>query len=394
MNLEQKLEQRFADIVAWRRHLHMHPELSYREQETARFVAEHLIAMGIETRSGVGGYGVVGKLRGGLPGPTVALRADMDALPIQDEKRVEYASQVPGVMHACGHDAHTASLLGVASLLSDCREELRGDVVFLFQPAEEVCPGGARAMIADGALEGVDVVYGVHLWTPFPVGGIYTGAGPIMAAPDEFVIRITGKGGHGALPHETVDSIVVGAHLIVNLQTIASRSINPADPCVVSVGSLHAGTSFNVIAETCVISGTVRTFLPEVKRRVKQRIEEIAAHTCATFGATCELEYVDGYPAVVNDAGEAQRGLRVAERLFGVEHAKPLPLIMAGEDFSYYLQEVPGCFLFVGAGNPDKGADAPHHHPKFDIDEDAMKRSVLLLAGLCLDYQNEAAANA
>ncbi|MBO9609104.1 MAG: amidohydrolase [Paenibacillaceae bacterium] len=394
MELGKQAETIFPDMVVWRRHLHMNPELSYREEKTSRFVADVLESIGIEVRTGVGGYGIVGLLRGGKPGPTVALRADMDALPIQDEKTVPYKSQVPGVMHACGHDGHTAALLGAARLLAGGKDEMQGNAVFLFQPAEEVCPGGAKAMIADGALDGVDVVYGVHLWTPFAAGGIHTAAGPVMAAPDEFVIRIKGKGGHGALPHQTVDSIVVGAHMIVNLQTIVSRSVNPADPCVVSIGMLHAGTGFNVISETCVLSGTVRTFDPDVKRLIRGRIEAIAETTCAMFGAACDIDYIDGYPAVVNDANEARRCMDVAANLFGEASVRPLPLIMAGEDFAYYLQIKPGCFIFVGAGNEEKGATAPHHHPQFDIDEDAMKQSAALLAGLCLDYQASHAAAA
>jgi amidohydrolase len=380
------LQSLFPDMVKWRRHLHRHPELSYEEKRTSVFVEELLGQWGIEVRTGVGGYGIVGTVRGAKPGPTVALRADMDALPIQDEKTCEYASTVPGVMHACGHDAHTSSLLGVAKLFADRRGELAGNIKLLFQPAEEVSPGGAAPMIADGALEGVDAVYGVHLWTPFPAGSVYSAAGPIMAAADEYVIQIKGKGGHGGLPHETVDSILVGAHLIVNLQTIVSRSIDPVEPCVVSVGKIQAGNSFNVIAESCYINGTVRSFDMRVRDRIVERMKQICARTGEMFGADIQLDYKIGYPPVVNDSAETERFFRVAASLFGPERAVRSPLIMAGEDFSYYLHRVPGCFMFVGAGNAEAGIVSPHHHPQFDIDETAMLQSAALLASMAEDY--------
>lgn len=385
-SLSEKLQSMFADMVAWRRHLHRHPELSYEEKRTSVFVADLLKQWGVEVRANVGGYGVVGTVYGAKPGPTVALRADMDALPIQDEKTCEYASTVPGVMHACGHDAHTAALLGVAKLFAEKRGELAGTIKLLFQPAEELSPGGAAPMIADGALEGVDAVYGVHLWTPFPAGKVYSAAGPVMAAADEFVIQIKGKGGHGGLPHETVDSIMVGAHLIVSLQTIVSRSIDPVEPCVVSVGKIQAGNGFNVIAESCSITGTVRSFDMRVRDRIVERMEQICARTGEMYGADIQLDYKVGYPPVVNDEAETERFFRVASHLFGADRAVRSPLIMAGEDFSYYLHRVPGCFMFVGAGNAEAGIVSPHHHPRFDIDESAMLQSAELLASMAEDY--------
>ncbi|TMV46078.1 amidohydrolase [Paenibacillus mesophilus] len=385
-SLSEKLQSMFADMVAWRRHLHRHPELSYEEKRTSVFVADLLKQWGVEVRANVGGYGVIGTVRGAKPGPTVALRADMDALPIQDEKTCEYASTVPGVMHACGHDAHTAALLGVAKLFAGKRGELAGTIKLLFQPAEELSPGGAAPMIADGALKGVDAVYGVHLWTPFPAGNVYSAAGPVMAAADEFVIQIKGKGGHGGLPHETVDSIMVGAQLIVNLQTIVSRSIDPVEPCVVSVGKIQAGNGFNVIAESCCITGTVRSFDVRVRDRIVERMEQICARTGEMYGADIKLDYKVGYPPVVNDEAETERFFRVASRLFGADRAVRSPLIMAGEDFSYYLHHVPGCFMFVGAGNAEGGIVAPHHHPRFDIDESAMLQSAALLFSMAEDY--------
>lgn len=381
----KRLEALLPEMIQWRRHLHRHPELSFQEARTAQFIADRLREWGIEVRSNVGGHGILGFIRGEKPGRTVALRADIDALPIQDEKECAYASTVQGIMHACGHDAHTAALLGAAKWLSDHRRRWSGRVVLLFQPAEEMSPGGAAPMIRDGALDGVDAIYGVHLWTPFPVGHVYSAPGPIMAAADEFGIGITGRGGHGGLPHETIDSIMAGAQLIVNLQPIVSRMIDPVDPCVVSIGSLHAGSSFNAIAELCSIKGTVRTFRTEVQQKLKARIERVVRHTCAAFGASYRFDYKEGYPPVVNDARETERFFEVGEALFGADRVHRCPLMMAGEDFSYYLQKVPGCFMFVGAGNEKTGAAFSHHHPKFDIDETAMLHAARLLTHMALD---------
>lgn len=381
---KRRLDELYPDMVSWRRYLHRHPELSFHEEKTAAFVADKLESWGIEVRRGVGGHGLVGTLRGELPGRTVALRADMDALPIQDEKTCEYRSTIPGVMHACGHDAHTSTLLGVAKALSESKERLQGTVVFLFQHAEEMNPGGAKSMIDAGAMDGVEAVYGVHLWTPFPAGHVYTRPGPMMAAPDEFIIRIKGKGGHGGLPHQTIDSIVIGAELVGRLQTIVSRSVDPTQPCVVSVGSFHAGSSFNVIAESCILNGTVRTFDAGVRLEARRRVETIVEHLCAMHGAQHELEYRLGYPPVVNDAAETARFRDVAERLFGAARVHESPLVMAGEDFAYYLHKAPGCFMFVGAGNEAQGIVQPHHHPRFDIDESAMRTAAELLIGMAV----------
>ncbi|UQZ87226.1 N-acyl-L-amino acid amidohydrolase [Paenibacillus konkukensis] len=384
-HLLQKVDLLYPEMVGWRRYLHQHPELSYQETETAAYVARHLREWGLDVETGVGGGGVVGRLRGGAEGPTIALRADMDALPIQDEKTCEFASKVKGVMHACGHDAHTATLLGVAKIMAEHREEWKGNMVFLFQHAEELSPGGAHAMIEQGALEGVDFVYGIHLWTPFPVGTVYSKPGAMMAAADEFEITIKGKGGHGGLPHETIDSIAVASHLVVNLQTIVSRSVDPTQPCVVSVGSFHSGTGFNVIAEKAVLIGTVRTFDPELRMQVKERLETYVEQTCRMFGADHAVEYKLGYPPVVNDAGEVERFYRAGASVAPVQTS---PLIMAGEDFAYYLHHRKGCFMFVGAGNPELGITHPHHHPKFDIDESSMAIAAKLFISMAADCQN------
>jgi amidohydrolase len=376
----------FPQMVSWRRYLHQHPELSFQEIKTAGMVGRLLKEWGLEVKEQVGGHGITALLRGAYPGPTVGLRADMDALPIQDQKTCEYASTVPGVMHACGHDAHTAALLGLASHLSRHREILNGNVQFIFQHAEEVTPGGAASMIQAGALEHVDVIYGVHLFSTLPSGEIHTREGPIMAAADEFIIEIKGKGGHAGMPHEAVDSIVIASHLIVQLQSIVSRSVDPLDSLVISVGTIQGGNSFNVIAEKTLIKGTVRSFNEEVRASAKDKIEDVTKHICSMFGADYELEYRLGYPPVVNHAKEAERIFQVAASLFGKDAVKQTPQMMAGEDFAYYLQQIPGCFVFVGARNEKIGAHYSHHHPKFDVDETAMMRSAQLLLNLTLDY--------
>src|SRR5690554_5994803 len=341
---KEKIERLFPEVVSWRRFLHQRPEVSFHEKKTSEFVAHKLQAWGIKVQKHVGGYGVVGVIEGEHPGPTVALRADMDALPIQDQKSVDYASEVPGVMHACRNDAHTATLLGVAKLLSDHRSELHGCVRLICQHAEEVLPGGHQSMIEAGALEGVDVIYGVHLWTPLAVGKVASVTGPIMAAVDDFQIEIQGKGGHAGLPHETSDSIVIASHLIVQLQTIISRFTNPVLPSVITVGSIHAGSSHNIIAEKCIIEGTVRTFDSSLRAEIQERIETLLHHTCTMFGAKGIIQYTNCYPTVVNHSEAVAQFHHTAAHLFGIEQVETSPLIMAAEDFSYYLNKIPGCF--------------------------------------------------
>lgn len=383
-------EALFPDMVEWRRHLHRHPELSYQEHHTMKFIADILVSFGIETTSGVGDTGVIGVIKGDLSGKTVALRADIDALPIQDEKECEYASQVDGVMHACGHDGHTAGLLAVARYFSENRATLQGEIRLIFQPGEEVCPGGALKMIAAGALEGVDVIYGVHLWSPLPVGILASASGPIMASVDDFVIDITGKGGHGGIPHVTVDSVLTGSQLVVQLQSIVSRNVNPLQPAVLTVGTINSGTAKNIIAETCRITGTVRTFDEETRATIRKRFDEVTRHVCAMNGAEVEIDYMMGYPPLVNHVSETNRFFAVATEIFGEEHVQVTPPMMPAEDFAYYVQEVPGCFVFVGVGNEDKGITYPHHHPRFDMDEVGMLNAAKLLTALAENYLQQA----
>lgn len=373
-------------MVEWRRHLHRNPEVSFHEEKTSSFVADMLESFGVEVKRYVGGHGVIGTLRGDKPGPVVMLRADMDALPIQDEKDVEYASQKAGAMHACGHDGHVSILLGTALYFSKHKADIQGEIRFLFQPAEELLPGGAVKVIADGALEGVDVIYGIHLWTPLPVGVAASKEGPLMAAADDFYIEIKGKGGHGGMPQSTVDSLVAGSALVMQLQTVVSRSVDPLRPAVLTIGTMQAGSAQNVIAESCKMSGTVRTFDEETRAEMKERVHNIVSQTGGAYGAQTEVNYIMGYPPVVNDKQETDRFFRKAVQVFGDEQVRTSPMLMPAEDFAYYLQQVPGCFMFVGAGNPDKDAIYPHHHPKFDFDEDAMQHAVKLFIAMTTDY--------
>lgn len=387
MDWQSAIEAIYSDMVKWRRHLHQYPEPSFQETKTSQWIVEQLQRIGIEAKKGKHGHQVTATIVGGKPGPTVALRADMDALEIQDQKTVPYASKVDGVMHACGHDGHMAVLLATAKILWDHRQKLAGNVRLLFQHAEEICPGGALTVIDEGGLEDVDVIYGIHLWTPLSLGSMATRAGAFMASADEFRIEVKGKGGHGGLPHEAVDSVVIGSHLVVNLQSIVSRTVDPVESCVVSVGSLNAGDSFNAIAETCRMKGTVRTFSEPLREHVSKQIERIAHHTAAMYGAEAKVDYEWGYPPLINDRTEAERVLEVGARLFGDNNVRSDTLVMAAEDFAYYVQKVPGCYLFVGAGRGDDAV--PHHHPAFDIDERAMKHAVAMFLSLVDSYMSE-----
>jgi amidohydrolase len=377
-SLFERYQQIYPDLIQFRRDLHMYPELSFQEVDTPKKIANYLSSIGLEVRTEVGGRGVVAVLRGGKLGKTVALRADFDALPIQDEKDVEYKSKNPGVMHACGHDIHTAALLGVAKVLSENKEEIPGNVVFIHQFAEESIPGGAKPMIEDGCLEDVDVIYGAHVWATDPIGTIGVGEGNIMAAMDSFEIEILGKGGHGATPHLTVDSLVVGSQLVMNLQQIVSRKVDPLMPAVVTVGSFHSGKAFNVIAHTAKLEGTVRSFDEHVRDLIEESIHQITKNTCEASGASYKMNYERGYPAVSNHSEETIRVEKLSNQLFGSENVKRMVPVMGGEDFSYYLQKVPGTFFFVGGGNPQVGASYPHHHPLFDVDE----RSICMIGNL------------
>ncbi|WP_103104986.1 M20 family metallopeptidase [Brevibacillus reuszeri] len=387
--LYELLDQAYGEMVEVRRHLHQHPELSFQEVKTPKFIAEYHEKLGHEVRTGVGGGGVVATLRGGKPGQTVALRADFDALPIQEETDVPFKSVVDGVMHACGHDSHTATLLILAKVLNSMKDEIEGNVVFIHQHAEEMLPGGAIAMIEDGCLEGVDVIFGQHIWSTGPVGTIEYRPGPVMAAADFFHVKIQGRGGHGAQPHKTKDSVVIGAQLVGNLQQIVSRRVDPLDSAVLSIGSFEAKNAPNVIADTAKLSGTVRTFKETTRAEVEQEIERIIKGTCLAGDVEYEFEYIKGYPATVNPKEEMEFVAKLAETVPGVTAVNECEPQMGGEDFAYYLQHVKGAFFFTGAQNPELNAVYPHHHPKFNIDEKGMLIAAKTLGLATLTYLKE-----
>ena len=379
-NVRLEIRALQPQLVEWRRQIHQKPELGFQEKITAEFIAQKLQNWGIVHQAGIAQTGIVAIIKGEKPGngKVLAIRADMDALPIQEQNQVPYCSQHDGVMHACGHDGHTAIALGTAYYLNQHRQDFSGTVKIIFQPAEEG-PGGAKPMIAAGVLKNpdVDAIIGLHLWNNLPLATVGVRAGALMAAVELFRCTIFGKGGHGAIPQQTVDSIVVAAQIVNALQTIVSRNINPIDAAVVTVGELHAGTAVNVIADTARMGGTVRYFNPDLAGFFKERIQQIIAGICQSQGASYDLDYIHLYPPVINDAGIAALVHSVAEEVVET----PIGIVpecqtMGGEDMSFFLQEVPGCYFFLGSANPEKKLDYPHHHPQFDFDETALPMGV------------------
>lgn len=372
------LSERLIEI---RRDLHAHPELSSQEFRTAGVVASLLRELGMEVSEGVGETGVTGLLRGGKAGPTVAIRADMDALPIHELADVPFKSQVDGVMHACGHDIHTTCALGAAMALAEVREELAGDVLFIFQPAEEV-NFGAKKMVDDGVMTSprVDMIFGLHNHPEVPAGSVAVKAGPLMSAVDHIYLKVTGKGGHGGLPHRDIDPVIAMASTLMNIQTVVSRNVPPLEPAVVSFGTLQGGTANNVIPDFVEATGTVRTYTPETRDLIETRLQEVAAGSAAALGCTGELVYTRELPPVVNDPGAAAVAQRAAEAMVGLERVvDPIPST-GGEDFSVFMEKAPGCFLWLGVGNPAIGALHPWHSPHFVADESSLAIGAGVLA--------------
>jgi len=382
--LAQKVLDITDDIVAWRRDFHRHPETAFEETRTSRVLREFLEGLGM-TVTPMAKTGLRAVLHGSPGGRTVALRADMDALPMQEEGDKEYISLNPGATHACAHDGHMAILMGTARVLSDMRGRLKGDVIFLFQPSEERIPGGARRMITEGALEGADAVFGLHLWQSLPTGIVGLVKGPMMAQPDAFSITIKGRGGHGSMPQQTVDPILTAAHLVANAQSIVSRNMDPLKPAVVSFGTIEGGTIYNIIPEKVTLTGTVRSFDLEVQKTAEARLRLIADMTCAAFGAAAELTYEQGYPPVVNHPEMIDFVRETTGKTLGADRAREIEPVMGGEDFAYYLQQVPGAFFFFGMGD---GMEYPHHHPRFDIDESSLPQATLLMSRVAMDFLN------
>jgi amidohydrolase len=368
-----ELEQQ---IIEWRRYLHQHPELSFHEEKTAQFVYETLQSFGNLEVSRPTRTSVMARLRGNTPGKILAIRADMDALPIQEENIFEFISKNPGVMHACGHDGHTAMLLGTAKILSGFLEDIHGEVRFIFQHAEETLPGGAQEMVDAGVMNDVDMVIGAHLWSSLGSGKIGIVYGPMMASKDDFTVTIKGKGGHAALPHETIDTIAIAAQVVTNLQHIVSRNTNALDQAVLSITKFTGGSNYNVIPGSVEICGTARTLDTKLRESLPETMERVIKGITEAHGASYELSYVFGYRPVVNDENVTAIIEETALELVGKSMVNRMRPNMGSEDFSAYQQITPGTYFYVGAGNPAKGIVYPHHHPRFTVDEDALKVGV------------------
>jgi amidohydrolase len=382
-----------AQMVAQRRDFHMHPELSNREERTSRIVAERLRAIGLEEiKTGVGKYGVTALLKGDKPGPVVAVRADMDALPIQETIDVPYKSQTPGVKHACGHDAHTTIELGVAEVLSKMKSEISGTIKFVFQPAEEGAPageeGGARLMIKEGALENPRpvAIFGLHARPELEVGQVAYNVGPAMASSDRFRVTIHGKGSHGAQPQNGIDAVVVAAECVTALQTIRSRRIDMSEPLVISIGMIQGGNRFNIIADEVKLEGTMRTLNEEVRTRAKELMKETLAGITSAYAATYDLQFEENAAVTFNEPQLVEETLPIMRRALGEKNVSPLKPQMVAEDFSYYQKVVPGFFYFLGVGNQAKGIGAPLHTAEFDLDEESMVVGVKVMSNVLLDY--------
>ena len=374
-------------LVSDRRHLHQNPELSFEEVQTSAFVQERLRDLNIPFTSGIGGYGVVANLQGHRPGPVVALRADMDALPIQEANEVPYASKVPGVMHACGHDVHTASLLGVAALLRSRTQEFSGTVRFLFQPAEEKLPGGASLMIRDGALANPtpQAIYGQHVMPLLPAGTVGFRSGRYMASADEIRLTIRGKGGHAAMPHLNTDAVLIASHIVVALQQVVSRRANPTLPSVLSFGHIIGEGAYNVLPNDVRLRGTFRTMDETWRDQAHALIREIASGTASAMGAICDVEIDRGYPMLFNHPEPTALARSTAEAYLGPQQVVDLDLWMAAEDFAFYAQQIPATFYRLGTRNEAKGWVSSVHTSTFDVDESALPLGAGLMAAIALE---------
>ena len=381
-DIKNEAEALSGRMSEWRRAFHRRPETANNEHETSAALKAFFERLGLPVRR-LAGTGLRADLDGLPGGRTVALRADMDALPLEEEGEKPYRSEIPGACHACGHDGHLAGLMGAAHILAARRDKIRGRVVFLCQPAEELPPGGAGPMIEAGALEGVDGIFGIHLWQTLPTGKIGLVKGPVMAQADNFRITVKGRGGHGSMPQATADPIVAAGHLITALQGIVSRNVDPLKPAVLSFGTIRGGTVYNIIPNEVHLSGTVRAFEPAVQELMKKRLGEITEAVGRAGGVQAFLEYEEGYPPLVNPSASVDFAAQTIEALWGREVFAPFAPVMSGEDFSRYLRKAPGAFLFLGIGD---GMPHPHHHPGFDLDERSLPRAAALLAALAVSF--------
>lgn len=387
MNIGELSKKYKQYVVDMRREFHMHPELSMHEERTAKRIMEELTKMGIPCSS-IAGTGVVGIIKGGQQGKTIALRADIDALEVDEKSDVPYKSQNAGVMHACGHDSHAAMLLGAAGILNDMKDEIKGTVKLMFQPGEEVAQG-AKKMIEEGVLDGVDEVFGMHVMGNFPSGKIAVGSGARMASADIFKITVKGKGGHGSMPNMGIDALLTASAIVMNLQSIASREVSPMDTVVVSVGKLVSGTRFNVIADEAVMEGTTRCFSYEVREKLPEMMKRIVKSTAETYRAEAELEYNFLTAPTINNEVSTERARKSIEKIMSKDAVMEMAKMAGSEDFSEYLEKVPGTFVIVGTANEAKNTCFSNHHPQFDIDEDMLEYGAALHAQYALDFLSE-----
>ncbi|MEK5040166.1 M20 family metallopeptidase [Sporosarcina sp. FSL K6-3457] len=372
-NLVEEIQD---EVIGWRRYLHEYPELSFQEDKTAQFIYETLQSFDNLEISRPTKTSVMARLIGSQPGKTLAIRADIDALPIQEENSLSFSSKNAGIMHACGHDGHTAILLGTAKILSSFQHRIKGEIRFLFQHAEELAPGGAQEMVREGVMNGVDMVIGAHLWSPIETGKFGVLSGPVMSSPDTFTITIIGLGGHAGLPHQTIDAIAIGAQVVSNLQHIVSRKVDPLDSVVLSVTKFAGGSALNIIPDSVELAGTVRLFSTEQRIIIHELMERIVKGITEAHGASYTFSYNNGPDPVINDEKTTYVIEETVRELWGDQALAQMKPNMGGEDFSAFLGKAPGTFFFTGSGNRDLGTDYPHHHPRFDIDESALKNGV------------------
>jgi amidohydrolase len=374
--IDQLMKSVKKEVIGWRRHFHQNPELSFEEIETSQFIYDSLVSFGNMIVSRPTKTSVVARLIGSKPGKVIAIRADIDALPIQEENDLPYKSQNDGVMHACGHDGHASVLLGTAKIMSHFKEQIRGEVRFIFQHAEEIPPGGAHEMIKAGVMEGVDEVYAIHIMTLAPIGKIDVAAGIASSGNDAFKLKIQGKGGHSSMPNETIDPIVIGSEIVSNLQHIISRQINPYEKVVISVTKFHGGEAYNIIPDVVELEGSVRTFKPEIRKEIPILMERIIKGICEAHGAAYKFDYNYGYDMIKNNEEVTRFVEETIMNTFGTGTLRKTEPMMGSEDFSAFANKAPGCFVIVGAKNEEKGIVYPHHHPRFDIDEDSLNIGV------------------
>lgn len=388
MNIKELVKKYKDYIIEMRREFHMYPESSFEEFRTSKRVKEELDKLGIPYIE-LAGTGVLATIEGSIKGKTVALRADMDALEIQETNDIPYKSKNDGKMHACGHDGHMAMLLGAANMLMDIKDEINGTIKLIFQPAEEIVGGAKMMMEESNFMDSINSVFGMHLWSDLETGKVSVPEGPRMASADFFDIIVTGKAGHGSMPHQTVDAVVVASSIVMNLQSFVSREINPLDSAVLSIGSFHSGTRFNIIAGDAKLSGTSRCFSPEIREQFPKAIDRIIKGIANTYGASVELNYTYGTPPTINEKESSKIAQIAVEKILGESGNINMEKTTGGEDFAYFLEKAPGAFAFIGMRNDEKGANYPHHHDKFNMDEDALEIGSMLYVQYALDFLNK-----